>query len=46
MKRKISFAMMAFLASGVLFSSCDKDDVVEANEEEVITTMRLVGDRY
>jgi hypothetical protein len=41
MKRKISFAMMAFLASGVLFSSCDKDDVVEANEEEVITTMRL-----
>jgi hypothetical protein len=41
MKQQFLKLTMSMLLTGALFASCKKDDPVEANEEEVITTMRL-----
>ena len=41
MKKQVLKLSLGLALIGALFSSCKKDDPVETNEEEVITTMKL-----
>jgi hypothetical protein len=41
MKQQLLKLTMCMVLAGALFSACKKDDPVETNDEEVITTMRL-----
>ncbi|MBC8033128.1 MAG: hypothetical protein H7Y03_03220 [Chitinophagaceae bacterium] len=41
MKKQSMKLFVAIAMAGMFFTSCDKDDAVEGNDEEVITTMQL-----